>query len=373
MLSIIEDKRINSKNIFVDFTIGEYLNFADDILDNNSYQRKRVRKSNSVYSLLKSDLKVGCVIPPIVLAITEEIPSDKDGILHYIYNNKNKVKILDGLQRTYTIIDAFNELEEEEREVFKNLKVRFEIYSGINKFGILYRMLTLNTGQTPMSTRHQIEILYKDIVGTDFNGMKIVSELDGRTNNPSKEFKFSDLIEGLNSYLKRDELPMNREELLNNIKMLDNLSKEKVEQDVFVDFSTTYFYYFSHVCVQSPINVEEDFDYSPFGKNPIKAFNTSQALTGFGAAAGKMIDFGIVKSFEEIKKDVDKIDIKDDEWFFVLIENLDRIKKESKKIGNSQRMYFHYFFRELFNKDGDSYCNLQKSAENGYQKYRAQV
>ena len=42
ILSRIEDKRINSWNIFVVITIGDYLNFAEDILENNDMQRKNL-------------------------------------------------------------------------------------------------------------------------------------------------------------------------------------------------------------------------------------------------------------------------------------------------------------------------------------------
>ncbi len=68
ILSRIEDQRIDSWNIFVEITIGDYLSFAPDILNNNDMQRKKVKSSKSVYSLLKTDLISGCVIPPLVLA-----------------------------------------------------------------------------------------------------------------------------------------------------------------------------------------------------------------------------------------------------------------------------------------------------------------
>ena len=74
VMSKIFDNRINSCNLYVETTFGEYLSFAKDIIKNNELQRKRVRASKSVYSLLKNDLKRGCVMPPLVLAIA----GDKD-------------------------------------------------------------------------------------------------------------------------------------------------------------------------------------------------------------------------------------------------------------------------------------------------------
>ena len=58
-------------NLYVETTFGEYLSFADKIIKNNELQRKRVKTSKSVYALLKDDLKKGCVMPPLVLAVTQ--------------------------------------------------------------------------------------------------------------------------------------------------------------------------------------------------------------------------------------------------------------------------------------------------------------
>ena len=61
VMSKIYDNRINSCNLYVETTFGEYLSFARDIIKNNELQRKRVRASKSVCSLLKNDLKRGCL------------------------------------------------------------------------------------------------------------------------------------------------------------------------------------------------------------------------------------------------------------------------------------------------------------------------
>lgn len=56
-------------------------------------------------------------------------------------------------------------------------------------------MLTLNTGQTPMSTRHQIEILYKNLVDTDIDGIRLVTETEGKAKPSIHELKFKDAVE----------------------------------------------------------------------------------------------------------------------------------------------------------------------------------
>lgn len=383
------DKRINSTNLYVEITFGEYLSFARDIINNNDLQRKRVRTSKTVYSLLKDDLKQGCIMPPLVLAVVQNDtiePSKVEDIelLEYMKQNTKQVLILDGLQRTYTLIDADAEMKIEQPEEyvdFLSYKLRLEIYIGINKFGILYRMLTLNTGQTPMTARHQLEMLYKDLLFTDMGEIRLVTDVMDKPDPSKLEFAFKNVIDGFNSFLNRNELPIDREDLLENIKMLGNMSLEKVDHDLFLDFVNCYATVFKKL-----INVSNGITYTrdtiqelgitntPFGYSAYKVFSTSQALTGFGAAIGKMKDLGVIDSLEQVADLVSKItDDIEFNWFEQLLINLDKIKNNARKIGNAQRMYFYYFFRELLNPATDSYLNLEQAVETGYHKYYSQL
>ena len=391
VMSKIFDNRINSCNLYVETTFGEYLSFAKDIIKNNELQRKRVRASKSVYSLLKNDLKRGCVMPPLVLAIA----GDKDinleaensiisqDIVDKIKTDCKDILILDGLQRTYTLIDADAEIKQEEPESYQkflNYKLRLEIYVDINKFGVLYRILTLNTGQTPMAARHQLEMLYRDKLNTSIEGVKLITDVQGKADPEDNEFVFKNVIDGFNSYMNRNELPIDRQELLENIQMLENMSNEDVTNDIFEEFLGIYVKVFNKLCNVSNnyYLTDEDRDMyeisdSPFGKSVRKVFSTSQAMTGFGAAIGRMKDNGLIKDIDEIDTMLENISCVNNEWFLEMLVKFDKIKQSSKKIGNGQRMFIQYFFRELFNKDSDSYLNLYAAVNNGYQKYSSQV
>ena len=389
-MSKIFDQRINSWNLYVESTFGEYLKFEKKIINNNELQRKRVKTSKTIYSLLKNDLQKGCIMPPLVLALVKtdiidvENP-DQEKLLQYINENSRNVLLLDGLQRTYTLIDADAEMEKKSEEEYQNFlknKLRLEIYVEINKFGILYRMLTLNTGQTPMSARHQLEMLYSDMLNTEFDGVKIVTDKDGKADPDENEFIFKNAIEGFNSYMNRNELPIDRQDILENVKMLENMSEEDVSEDLFKEFLETYMKLFgilrkitnNHV-VDNDELIEYGISELPFGKKVSKIFSTSQSLTGFGAAVGKMKDLGIINAMTDISEMVDKLE-KENEgyiWMMELLSKLDRIKASSKKIGNAQRMFFQYFYRELLNKESDSYLNLDAAVQNGYNKYYSQV
>lgn len=391
VMSKIFDNRINSCNLYVETTFGEYLSFAKDIIKNNELQRKRVRASKSVYSLLKNDLKRGCVMPPLVLAIAGDKGINLEAensiisqdIVDKIKTDCKDILILDGLQRTYTLIDADAEIKQEEPESYQkflNYKLRLEIYVDINKFGVLYRMLTLNTGQTPMAARHQLEMLYRDKLNTSIEGVKLITDVQGKADPEDNEFVFKNVIDGFNSYMNRNELPIDRQELLENIQMLENMSNEDVTNDIFEEFLGIYVKVFNKLCNVSNnyYLTDEDRDMyeisdSPFGKSVRKVFSTSQAMTGFGAAIGRMKDNGLIKDIDEIDTMLENISCVNNEWFLEMLVKFDKIKQSSKKIGNGQRMFIQYFFRELFNKDSDSYLNLYAAVNNGYQKYSSQV
>ncbi|WP_338880347.1 hypothetical protein [Clostridium perfringens] len=387
IISRIDDKKISSTNIFIEIEYKEYLSFSKKIIHNNDLQRKRVKSSKTVYSLLKDDLKDGCIIPPIVLAISDAGYSKEwsnEDVEKFINRNIEKLLILDGLQRTYTLIDAEKELKQE-KDIekiadFEKRILRLELYVGINKFGILYRMLTLNTGQTPMSLRHQIEILYKNFADEPIEGVQIITETDNARLGDVGVYNFKDVIEGFNSYLERNELPLEKVDVLQNIKSLEKLSIENNKKDLFKDFIEIYNKLVikldnesNNMQVNSEVIIYEKIDSTPFGKDVVKIFNKSQALTGFGAAIGKLKDFKLINDIYEIEKSIDCIKGNGEQWVYSLLKNLDKIKNEAKKIGNSQRMYFQYFFRELLNKESDSYLKLEDAVENSYIKYRSQV
>jgi len=375
------DNRISSLNILIDIELGEYFLLSKDILKNNEFQRRRVGSSSSIYNLLKSDLRQGCVIPPIVLALAidakPKVDETDDNLVQTINSQKEKLVILDGLQRTYTIRDLVNELNDkgdpETKKILQN-KLRVEVYLGINKLGILYRMLTLNTGQTPMSSRHQIEIIYSDYLQEDINGIRLLKEVDEQAPSKLGEYKFRDIIDGFTSYLDRDYLSLDRTDILDNIKSLEKLASENQDSDLFKDFLTSYDSFVKKLFELSKgwVLDEENIKLTgqAFGKNTLKVFNKSQAMTGFGSALGKLLDFKAIKEVKDIISLISQLkdeNIHDD--LNTLITKLDDIRLVAKKIGNDQRMYFHFFFRELFDQRSDGYLDIGRSINEAYSQY----
>jgi len=386
--SKVKDGRINAVNILLDMNIREYLEVAGNIIKNNEFQRKRVKNSSTVYALLKKDLRSNCTMPPIVLAIKAEKmnhllnPYDVDEEqIKSLFKPENLI-ILDGLQRTYTILDLVDELKKENNiEVLNNVldnSIRIEVYLGINKIGILYRMLTLNTGQTPMSIRHQIEMLYSDYAENSIGEVRLLKETDSKSVKRIGEYQFRDVIEGFNSYLDRDELGISRNELLENIQNLEKLALENGTSDLFKDYILTY---------NDLIKKIDSFDMGwevrkseldingVFGRSVLLIFTKSQVLSGFGAAIGKLKDSKVIDGFETVKLNINNIKLSSDtnctldSVMINLLTKLDNIKNRAKKIGVEQRMFFTYFFRELFNHNSDSYLDINAAIESGFNKY----
>ncbi len=379
----MRDHRIQGDNFLVQLRIKDYLEISKTLLKRNEFQRRRVRSAKSVYSLLMEDLIKGCVIPPISLAINSDSNEFESQLSHGIAvalnENSNNLLILDGLQRSYSIIEIEQTLiKEDDRETlekFYNHKVRLEIYSGLNRLGILYRMLTLNTGQTPMSLRQQVEMLYLDYSEIDTSGIEIFRESDGRSAVQINQFNFKEIVEGFNSYIERNELPISRMDVLDNIKSLEKLSDENSSSDIFKDYlESMHSFIVSMDELTQNTSLPEDIDAS-FGNNSTAIFKRSQSFTGFGAAIGKMKDRGLIQDFNEVKEliqelEMDSEDIED--FLEKLNEKFSWIKKNASKIGNAQRNYFQFFYRELFNKESSSYMNLLESVDSAFDIYYSQ-
>jgi hypothetical protein len=383
IISRLRDNRINAINVLAEMSLSEYADLVSDNLGKNEFQRRRVSSSKTVYSLLKDDMRRGCIIPPLVLALTEEIRDigdlDDNGLKELITKNAARLVILDGLQRTHTIIellrevapipDSGGELPNEETPV------RVEIYLGLDRLGILYRMLTLNTGQTPMSLRQQIEMLYMDYQGLDPQ-IQLIKEADGRIAAKLHEYSFKDVVEGFNAYLNRDELPLDRTALLDNIRSLEKLSKENRNTDIFRTYVATLDEFAVHAITladgaELPLGQIEDV--SPFGRNVAEIFKKPQAMSGLGAALGKLVDRGILGSLDQASLLIPAVQLDDAEEFLVDInQSLAWLKNNTSKIGNAQRTYFTFYFRELFNEDTDSYLDLRAASTSALRKYQDQ-
>ena len=212
-LAIDRDDRLRSYCVTAKCTYRDFLWLTAGAEKNLEIQRSII-KGSKAYATLRSDLKRGCVLPPIVLAVSVELTEDPAAMLaggrlsslsmdlsNVVSQN---VYVIDGLQRTNAIRQTLSELPEEEQESFLSRFVRIEMWLNIPFSAIAYRMLLLNAGQRPMSVKHQVEVLSSKLVG-DLAGieqLEIFRVLDTRRRTQPGQFALAKIAQAFQAWLQ---------------------------------------------------------------------------------------------------------------------------------------------------------------------------
>lgn len=166
------------------------------LIDRFSAQRKSQDKK--FYARLERDILDHCLMPPITIAFVEQNfePKSEEEIAQYISNNIHKGYILDGIQRLNTL----NRASEDERfDGAQSLYINVIISPTEDK--LLYRMITLNNGQKPMTPRHQIEILTQELFDFTDIDITIQSEKERAENVIKGSFDLGDVSKAYLAFL----------------------------------------------------------------------------------------------------------------------------------------------------------------------------
>lgn len=251
MKATILDERDDggSKCYLCKLSLEDYIQGLDDTYQDYDIQREIV--SNVYLDTLVLTVLAQRHIPPIVLVVDEKQCSVRGRELEI-----KKFKILDGLQRTFrlqairkTISFCYENLDTEEdylswnkfkfsrkfsnvlREfdsntdvlravaevfkekgkagllrAFKDNQQWFEIWTGLSADDEVRKMLTLNAGHKPVKTRHQLELLFLNILPVlregEGHGFTLVREKETSATQFSKDrqsghFHFAHIISSL--------------------------------------------------------------------------------------------------------------------------------------------------------------------------------
>jgi hypothetical protein len=201
-----KDYRTDTSVIYAQISIPEYLKLVGENFDEFGIQRKR--ESHKGYERLKKDIKAGALIPPITLALKPTlvkrilplVNSENTEQLHKKLSLPSNVYILDGLQRTHIMYD----LKTEGTSFKDNQKLLLEFWFEEDMGNLIYRLIVLNSGQKPMSMRHQIELLFmtmQDKLKKDIPGLEMYNERDLKVRNGAKKFPFERIVTGYHSFL----------------------------------------------------------------------------------------------------------------------------------------------------------------------------
>lgn len=190
--SIDNDNVINSTVLTGQTTYGFAIEKIYPLINRFSAQRKL--QNPSFYNRLRQDLLKGCLMPPITLAMveTEAIAFNTINSAE-LYSNQNISKgyVLDGMQR----LNILNSIKDDDGFDFsKSLFINLIISS--NKDMLLYRMITLNNGQKPMTPRHQIEVLTEELFDFERLEIDIQSEKERGEKIKRGAFNLGDIAKG---------------------------------------------------------------------------------------------------------------------------------------------------------------------------------
>lgn len=151
------------------------------------------------YSRLEDDIVRGCVMPPITIALIHSFTAKKPStttVSDFITKNIGNAFVLDGIQRLNTLQRA---ALKDGFDKSRTLHINFVIAGSRDR--LLYRMITLNNGQKPMSARHQIDVLADSFFDFNHIDLNLVAEKGkGRVRAPDT-FKKADFVKGYVAYL----------------------------------------------------------------------------------------------------------------------------------------------------------------------------
>jgi hypothetical protein len=190
--TIDNDNVIKSKVITGKTTYGFAVDRIYPLIDRFAAQRKL--QNASFYERLRRDLIKGCVMPPITIAMVDtnqlNFNNENDAQI-YANAHIDAAYVLDGMQR----LNALYQVKDEEgfdrnRTLFINLII------SSNKDMLLYRMITLNNGQKPMTPRHQIEVLTEELFDFEKHEIEVQTEKERAEKIKRGSFNLADISKG---------------------------------------------------------------------------------------------------------------------------------------------------------------------------------
>ena len=314
---VIDSKFITGKTNY-EFAVKKLYPLIDRLAIQRNLQNP------SFYSRLRLDLLKGCVMPPITLAIISDknvLPVKINDAEKYINEHISEAFILDGIQRINALHRTYVQPEIDkqidlERPFFMNVLICKSMDN------LLYRMITLNNGQKPMSANHQIEILLGNIY--KFNEMEIIIQTEkekGKKGKYEHSFDKSNIIKGYLAFLANSTA-------IDNKKIIEAKMDELIANKIINSRITEDALEFSSVI--SLINRLSNSEYLK------KWFDNTNNLIGFCV--------GIRKSFnhlDQISPNDFELSIKEFEKAFKGL-NLSTIKL-SKERRNLTEYYINHF------------------------------
>lgn len=360
IISKTKDLRTNTNVLYAEILVNDYLKLVGKDFDKFEIQRKRVDPKK--YSRLKNDFKNGALLPGITLAIEfsqvkkyfDLLESSSYDDIKDLLLKEEDIYILDGLQRTYII----NDLIEEKTEFKEGQKLLLEIWFEENIEHLIYRLIVLNSGQKPMSMRHQVELLFmtlKNNLISDIDGLELYLEKDGQIRSKAKKFAFDRVVNSYYSFLTkspeidRDNLvvkKLNEDDILSSTEteLNDNYSSFKKYLQVYSNLDSEIFRIYQ--------NSDELSSFKNWfsEENTMKAFFAAVSKFKIDEKREARMDDALSKLKKTLESTAEKEDILGLQQFKDIKGGIDSKKSN---VGVALRKTIMDGFREYFMNEGD--------------------
>ena len=328
--------------------------------DKFEIQRKRVDPKK--YTRLKEDLKKGALLPAITLAIEfsqnekyiDLIETEKFSDIEKLLNSGEEIYILDGLQRSYIVKD----LQSENVQLKDGQKLLLEIWFEKNINHLIYRLIVLNSGQRPMSMRHQVELLFmtlKNSLSQDIKGLDLYIERDGAVRSKAKKFAFDRIVNAYYSFLTKSPETDRDNLVVKKLNEDDILSSTETElNDNYMSFKK----YLEKYC-QLDDEIFRIYQSSAYLSNYKNWLSEENTMKAFFAAVSKFsldskrearLDISLEKLIADLKKTEQNIDVLDFEQYNQIKSGIDSKKSN---VGVALRKTIMDGFREFFMNEGE--------------------
>lgn len=297
----------------------------------DAYYAQRKKVDEKFYTKLERDIGVGCIMPPITIALIEtEVNTvstkNLDEMQLYLEEKSSSLYVLDGIQRLNTLKRAYS-------DNLKEFPIYFNLLISDKDDRLLYRMITLNNGQKPMSARHQIEVLARNIFEFDNLGLQIQTEKQRNKKIIKGSFDKDDIIKSYIAYLS-ESVNIDNHKIIES-KMDDLIADKIIESDV-TQGETQFIDVISKI---------ESFIEDPY---LLKWFKQPNNLIGFCAGIGKSFSTIKIEQTQNFKDQIEK--------FESAFETFDVSKI---KLGYLRRISVNYFISKYDILKNNSYSELE--------------
>ena len=375
ILNIIHDNRVNGLSISATTTVAEYLKWFNRFgMDNKLDEQRPVmktRSANMIRKRLVEDLKAGAVIPPIVMGIaldTELKEVTPENAIQIINEHISEATVIDGMQRTEALKEAF-----EGNHMISSNSLRIDIWITRDAISLIYRMLVLNTGQTPWDVKRQLEVIHKPLIDECRNrvqGIVINVKNDNKRRTKAGEYQASSIVELFLAFSSRKELVNTSDKLADDFIRLDVTEMASIPENAHIFYECIkMLYLFDVALARYAGNPDDKVDGDKF-YDGMDIFTNMPAKVGFIVALAQLImgragternkdakEAALDKISSKFTKILDKINgLTDDALVdFISIPVLNEAVRSLsiKKIGNEQRKFFLTGFEAMFKCEDD--------------------